>query len=1141
MDARLRVRLLGAPEASLDGLPLAVLKRRKTQALLYLLAVHGGPQPRALLTGLLWGDLPEAAAGANLRRNLFELRHALDPFLDVKRDTIALRHDVTVWVDHTEFVSCAEAAGTAASAQLEQAVGLYRGDFLAGFYVHDAPEFEHWVAAERARLRELALASLHTLAACCAEVGDLAHAIAHTRHALVLEPWREEAHCDLMRLLARTGQRGAALAQYELCRRTLAEELDVPPGPETERLAASIRDGKLDADAGQQANAIAVAFTASGRAAGVRPPDNLPVQVTPCVGRSQEIGQVLGLLADPDVRLVTLTGAGGMGKTRLALAVAQQLVDAASIPAGAIAATAAAEIPFPDGIFFVALAPLSAAAQVVPTIAAALNFHPGPAAERGGSAEQLADYLAGKRLLLVLDNFEQLAGKAAPWLGELLAAAARVKVLVTSREPLDLQEEQRFPVAGLAVPDPQFTLAEHSREEENAITLFVQVARRVQYSFRLTDANTYDVYRICRLVGGMPLAIQLAAGWVALLSPAEIAAELAADLYFLSTSQRDVTARHRSLAAVIEPSWRRLSPAEQDAFSRLCLCRGGVSRMDAQALTGCDLATLARLQQQSFLQYASESGRYQIHEVLRQYGAGQLTAAPDRQADAQRRHGRHYCGWLAGRGGRINTGEQTAILAALDAEVENCRAAWEWAAAAGELALLASAADALCFYFEYRGRFQEGFDACRIVLEQDMHEATVEAERLRLRLLIWQGTFSHFLGQSPEAHRLLRSSLARLEELADQGIALPAELACARLRFAELSRWGNVSETQAHLQTSQRLYQSIDDTWGAARALESLGFAWIQKLETVAASNCYRQAIALQESTGDPRLGARLLYRLALSLAMQGEKDESGRYLRESMVLARSLNDRRIVAHVLSEQALAGCFLGSFAEALSRGQESLAIFQDLNARYQLPNVHLIVANSLLHLGDWQCCRAYAEQSAAFISWERQQGFALWAQSLRSAIALATGDYGLARQHGLEAIRLARQTEVRYQNSSAHSVVGLAALLSGDRGEARRYLSESLGYFETGTLLQEMLLALLGVAFFLAHCGDEISAAGLYLAIRHYPQIADSVFCQQIAGRHLDTLLERLTPEQRAAVEAAPAPSDLRGLAMELRVKLEAMS
>ena len=274
----------------------------------------------------------------------------------------------------------------------------------------------------------------------------------------------------------------------------------------------------------------------------------------------------------------------------------------------------------------------------------------------------------------------------------------------------------------------------------------MQVARRVQYNFRLTAANALDVARICRLVGGMPLAIQLAASWAALLSPAEIAAEIAADLHFLSTSRRDLPERHRNLAAVIEPSWRRLSPADQDAFSRLCLCRGGVTRTDAQALTGCGLATLARLQQHAFLQYASESGRYQIHEVLRQYGAAQLDADPARKADAQRSHRRHYCAWLAGQGGRINTAEQERVLAAIDAEVENCRVAWEWAVAAGDIASLASAADALFFYFEYRGRFQEGFDACRIAMEQGAWGATVEDERLQAHLLAWQGAFGRRSG-----------------------------------------------------------------------------------------------------------------------------------------------------------------------------------------------------------------------------------------------------------------------------------------------------------------------------------------------------------------------------------------------------------
>ena len=386
-----------------------------------------------------------------------------------------------------------------------------------------------------------------------------------------------------------------------------------------------------------------------------------------------------------------------------------------------------------------ALAPINEAAQLAPTTAAALAFRPAPAAGRGGADEQLRDYLAGKRCCWCWITSSSWPGReptraparAPRWLAELLGAAPGVKALVTSREPLDLAEEQLYPIEGLAVPDLEAVLPDQPLDGENALTLFVQVARRVQYSFRLTAANALDVGRICRLVGGMPLAIQLAASWAALLSPAEIAAEIAADLRFLSTSRRDVPERHRSLAAVIEPSWRRLSEADQDAFSRLCLCRGGVTRTDAQALTGCSLATLARLQQHAFLQYASDSGRYQIHEVLRQYGAAQLEADPERCADARRRHSGHYCAWLAGQGGRINTAEQERVLAAIDAEVENCRAAWEWAVAAGDIASLASAADPLFFYFEYRGRFQEGSDACRISLEQCVCGPTVEAERLQ--------------------------------------------------------------------------------------------------------------------------------------------------------------------------------------------------------------------------------------------------------------------------------------------------------------------------------------------------------------------------------------------------------------------------
>jgi predicted ATPase/DNA-binding SARP family transcriptional activator len=1139
MDERLQIRLLGAPEASLDGQRVTDLKLRKTQALLYILASHGGPQPRSILTGLLWCDLPEAAASANLRKSLFELRRALGDFLDVERETVALRRGDAVWVDHAEFlgslarseiarpvVSGAGQSGlvnAAAVGQLEEAVGLYRGDFLAGFHVHDAPEFEHWVAAERTRLHELALTSLHALATGYAEAGDLAHAIAHTRHALALEPWREEAHCDLMRLLAADGQRSAALAQVEICRRALREELDVGPGAETERVIACIRDGRLGAEA--------ASVVARGQPQAARLPDTLrvPAQATPCVGRGREIAQVTGLLADPAVRLITLTGAGGMGKTRLALAVAQQWVDDAAAPA-----------VFPDGVFFVALAPIDGAAQLAPTTAAALAFRPAPAQGRGSAAEQLRDYLAGKRLLLVLDNFEQLAGEGAAWLAELLGAAPGVKALVTSREPLDLPEEHRYGITGLLVPDLEAVLPDQPLGGESALTLFQQVARRVQYSFRLTAANALDVGRICRLVGGMPLAIQLAASWAALLSPAEIAAEIAADLRFLSTSRRDLPERHRNLAAVIEPSWRRLSEADQDAFSRLCLCRGGVTRADAQALTGCSLATLARLQQHAFLQYASESGRYQIHEVLRQYGAAQLDADPARKAAAQGRHSEHFCAWLAGQRGRINTAEQERVLVAMDAEVDNCRVAWEWAAAACDTASLASAADAFCFYFEYRGRFQEGFDACRIAIEGGAREASAEGERLQAHLSAWQGAFSRSLGQFVEANRLLRGGLTRLEELACQDRDVCSELAFTHLRLGDLTERHNPPEARSHFDASQRLYQSVGDTWGGARALIGLGFGEAMENQLTAAADHYRRAIALLDTSGAPRVRVRALSRLAMALASAGQTGEPEKYAAESVSLARTLNDRGLLAQALNEQGSVAHYEGRFDEAQRWAQESLALLQELGERYQRPNAHLTLANILLHRGDWEGCRAHIEQTFVLVPANQDHGYAMWADYLLSAVALVNHDYDLSLQHGLAAIGMAHRTGFKFFRTSSHSTIGLAASFNGDQIQARRYLSESLMYVETGASLREALPALLFAAFFLARQGDVIAASRVYVELRQHCYIADSVFCQQIAGRHLETLLERLTLEQRAAVQATPAPSDLRALAGELRAKLETM-
>ena len=290
-------------------------------------------------------------------------------------------------------------------------------------------------------------------------------------------------------------------------------------------------------------------------------------------------------------------------------------------------------------------------------------------------------------------------------------------------------------------------------------------------------------------------------------------------------------------------------------------------------MTGCGLATLARLQQHAFLQYASESGRYQIHEVLRQYGAAQLDADPARKADAQRSHSRHYCAWLAGQGGRINTAEQMRVLAAIDAEVENCRAAWEWAAAAGDSAVAGICRGRAVLLLRVSRTFPGGGrrlpdrHGTRSARGDGRGRAAAGASvGLAGRVRPFPGPVLRRL------ERLLQSSLARLEELAGQGLEVSPELAFTRLRMGEAAEWRNSAEAQAHLDASQRLYRSMGDSWGAARALEGLGLATLVGLETVAAEDHYRQAIALLGTTGDPRLRARLRYRLAYGPGVSGSQ-----------------------------------------------------------------------------------------------------------------------------------------------------------------------------------------------------------------------------------------------------------------------------
>jgi DNA-binding SARP family transcriptional activator/predicted ATPase len=561
-------------QVTLDGNPVTAFRSDKARALLAYLAVEAErPQRRARLAGLLWPDAPERAARTNLRRVLADLRRALGDerarlsFLYATRQTVQFNSASEAWVDVLAFGRCLKDEDPSARTILrwEEGVALYRGGFLEGFSLPGSPAFEEWALLQGEHLRREALLARGRLADYYEGLEDYGHALLHARWAADLEPWEEKSQQRLMRLLALSGRRGAALAQYQSCRRALAKDLGVEPQSETTALYQQILAG-------------AVRPRQRGPAA---LPHNLPTPLTPFVGRTEELEEVQERLRDPGCRLLTLVGPGGIGKSRLAIKAARELVD-----------TDSGRTAFAQGVYYASLVAVEGAEGLFPAIATALGFQfsgassPNPGLRNQGEPkEQLLNYVRRRRLLLVLDNFEHLLvptdggpGMADGTIGlliELLRAAAGVKLLVTSRAALRLQAEWIYPLAGMTYPVDHEVGAEYPDPERySAVALFAQAARRVCPGF--TVGREWEaLVRICQLVEGVPLALELAAAWLKTLPAGRIACEIEKGLGILSSPWQDVEPRHRSMRAVFEHSWKLLPVAEREALQRLAVLRGG--------------------------------------------------------------------------------------------------------------------------------------------------------------------------------------------------------------------------------------------------------------------------------------------------------------------------------------------------------------------------------------------------------------------------------------------------------------------------------------------------------------------------------------------------------------------------------------
>ena len=1092
-EAPLKITLLGSLEVRQGGVLLTQWRHRKTMALLAYLLVTGESHSRESLAGLLWGQASDTNALSGLRKVLAELRRVIGPYLLEHDRWVAFDFTQPCQVDILDFerglsetldqkVEMLDAVKTAA---LNQSIDLYKGDFLSGFYIQRAPAFEDWFTLQRERLRLAALDGLYLLGKTFYQQGDFPASIRYTRRLLELEPGHEEAHRQLMSLLALTGQRELALRQYERCREMLATTYGVAPQEKTTALYHRIRQAPSQVERGTGLH--------------------LPIPTTPLVGRQPDLETLRGRLADPDCRLLTIRGRGGCGKTHLALALAEKLrtEDAAS---------------FPDGVVFVPLGALRKIEALPSAIAHQLGFqfHKDSAPIR-----QLCEYLAGRRMLLILDNFEHLleqpAGQGednnltgaqemdAGALTQIIQNAAGIKVIVTSRIRLNLKGEFVYPLSGIEVPgsETEITAAITSTP---AIELFIQSARRINPDFVSDESALSEIVKICRQVQGLPLGILLAAGWGGLLPPGKIASRLLAEngIDLLESESGDFPPRHRSLRAVLAYSWKLLSAGEQDILAALSIFRGDFCLEAARQVAGAGLGDLRSLMDHSLLQ-SSSNGRFLIHEFLRQFAREKLDHLPIIRSRFWDFYATRLTAWAAD----IKSGRQVEAVETLDLEIDNVRAAWDLAVADGNLNFLDQAIDGLCLYYDWRHRFPEGLSECETLVKTLQNSKAKEdtgshlqIKRLMARALVWQGAFSPL----ENAERLLRRALQildRMDDLAAGNDGVLAERAFACFQLARvISQTGDHNEAWKFYDQSRAIYSQLEDRWGFAETLRGLAVLLADQSEYTRSRELFKKSLSIQKNIGDRRGMAATLSWLGMNAIFQG--DEQGELLiRESIAIYTELDER---IRILEGVELAGISL----MALGRFDETRALIEEIEMTgagfvYRQDSTLSILSSALVHLGRYIEARDCAEKGLALarrLGDAYGLGFALVA---RGWLALVAGEDAHAFDLFLESAEVCERHGIKEVFTWALSSQGFAAYRLDKLEDARQACVRAL---QVAVEINSFVGMVFSATFSLplvAGLGKVELTLDLYAALCQFPMVTNSVFFHDLIQQPIEAL------------------------------------
>ncbi len=819
----MKLFLLGTPYLLSDDEVLVKLKRRKSFALLSFLAIKNQPISRDVVATLLWGDYDQERARAELRVAIHDIKKTVgENALLVNRDIVQLNPDFPLWIDalnfqgtihevlkhHPEHRICAEC--------LERCIvayELYQGEFLSGFYIADSLEFESWLTSERQNFQQLYIQTSKKIIIGVCAIKQFERAISYAQRWIDSDPFDEDAYRHLMLVYAWSGNNASVSQVYSACEEFLANEIGIEPSEETTALYEDILSGKvLELPKLQSKPSM--------------PRHNLPPLPRPFRGRKKETQQLISRLQDKDCRLLTICGLGGVGKTYLAVHTARQMLN-----------------NFADGVFFVPLSGTFTFYAILTHIAESIGLQ----FEKETDLElQLFNYLSGKNLLLILDNFEHLL-EHTHFIELLLDRVNAVNVLVTSRLPLKLKYEYVF------------TLEEM---REGGVELFIDSATRANASYSPKSTDMRIIEQICEQLAGHPLAIELAATWVRVLTLPDILTEIQHNVSSLMTEWIDAPQRHLSLQNMFDYSWNLLAPDQRTALARLSIFPTDFNFETAKKITNISASDLASLAAQQLVKRNSDK-RYTIHMLVRQFAFDKLQQNAELWSKTVVQYVKYWAQFLLERYSMlISEGlpqAQYEIAQELDAIRYACALVVEHKLSR----LFVDALPALAMFFQHQEWHEEGISILEYLVQH------VKGDHLFIqRANIYQGALLAYSGKFSEAHSMLLHVRSQIQYS-------PSDLAFCDLCLAYINAHQDSEKATEYALQALNIYEELNDSFGSGRSLYLLSEVAMGRYGANEAIEYAQKALVALKPLGQCSQAGNVNRALARMYLYQGELEKA--------------------------------------------------------------------------------------------------------------------------------------------------------------------------------------------------------------------------------------------------------------------------